>query len=120
MSCRSIPPRLGTDPSAATTTVDGVFGGIAARFNRPARDPKVRTSRRLISRSALTPSRVFSDTAAWNSSPSSNIRSFTYRGVIDGNGYRLTTDSATLRPVRAGEGRHDTRLRRLSNSEFEW
>jgi hypothetical protein len=119
-ACRSVPAGLADSPGDAVAATDGIFGGVSTRFHRVTREPRVRTARSRISRAALTPSRVFNDTTIWVSSPAPNVRSFTYRGLVEPDGYRMTTDGAATRPARPGENRNDTRLRRISNNEFEW
>jgi hypothetical protein len=96
-----------------------VFGGIATRFDRPVRDPKVRVARRLITRAVLTPSRVFDDTSAWTRMPG-NTRLALWRGLADRDRYRFIVDPGTALPSRPGEGRDEIRLTRLSPAEFEW
>ncbi|HKS07226.1 MAG TPA: hypothetical protein VJR92_13040 [Gemmatimonadaceae bacterium] len=119
-ACRSVPPRLGTTAAQANAAVDGVFGGVSTRFDRAYREPKVRKARSLISRAVLTPSRVFNDTAAWLWSPGPDVRVLTFRGISEPGRYRFAANGDVSMPARPGEGRHDTRLRRIDDDEFEW
>jgi hypothetical protein len=118
--CREFAQRMGPVPQEATAATDGVFGGIATRFDRPVREPKVRSSRRLITRAALTPSAVYDDTSAWLWSPDPRTRAFAFRGIAEPGRYRFTADRSAAPPRRAGEGRHDTRLRNIGEDQFEW
>jgi hypothetical protein len=119
-ACRSVPPQLGANTVQAGAAADGVFGGVATRFDRAYREPKVRTARSLISRAVLTPSRVFNDTTAWLWSPGPDVRVLTFRGIAEPGRYRFTANGDVSLPARPGEGRHDTRLRRIDDDEFEW
>jgi hypothetical protein len=118
--CRAVVPGLGANLAGARATADGLFGGIATRFDRVFREPKVRDSRRLIVRNVLTPSRVFADTAAWTWSPSATAREVVWRGLAEPNRYRFVADRSPAPPGLAGETRHDFRLQKLGDDVFEW
>lgn len=120
LGCKSVPPRFGPDAARARATADGLFGSIVTRFDRVFRDSKVLNSRRAISRALFTPSRVFSDTAIWTSSPNATTRHAEWRGVIEPLRYHFIAGHTSTQIARAGESHHDFQLRKLGEDIYEW
>src|SRR5690242_21043955 len=62
-------------PTDRATKVEELSDAVAARFTNPERSGPFETMRRRMISGALHPSRVFSDTGLWTSSPNANTRS---------------------------------------------
>jgi len=119
VACRSVAPALGPDPAAARATADGLFGGIAIRFDRVFRDERVKTARRLIAKSTLVPSRIFGDTAAWLSR-GSDVRATGWRGTAEGARYHIMLDTSHSPLAHAGDSRQLRHLARTGDDSYEW
>jgi hypothetical protein len=119
-ACAGVPASLGSTPAEARVASDQLLGGIARRFDLPLRDPRVVTSRRLITRNLLTPSRAFPDSSAWFAFPSSSERRTGWLGAYTNGRIRMSPNLGDSRPSLAGETRHWFRLRKLGDDEFHW
>lgn len=119
-ACRAVPARLGPDRATAGRAVDGLLGGISARFFQPQRDTRVRVARRLITLSMLTPSRIFDDTLVWHRHPDETTRLTGWHGYTEQGHYRFSAAMADARPTQPGDGVHRLRLRQLGDDEYEW
>jgi hypothetical protein len=116
--CRDGFAGFGTGPRARASS-DQLFGALADRHLDVARNPKYEYARGRIAHGALSPSRVFDDTAAWTgSSPAVRLLE-TFGTVADGR-YTMSSRPTVPAPARAGDGRHVTTLARLSDNEFRW
>lgn len=120
LACRAVAPRLGANPADARTTADDYFGSVALRYRNVLREPKVRVSRQQIMHSLLVPSRIFADTSVWVRIPNASTRLFEYRGAPEPGRYRFVADGDIALPQRPADGRHDIRLRKLGDDEYEW
>lgn len=117
-ACRGTPEALGRGP-AAQQRAGHLFGALASRFTNVGRDEKFATARGRLVKNALTPSRVFGDTAVWNGGTQAT-RTLTLTGALVGDRYLLSSDPRAPSPVRPGGGRHYMALTRLGPEEFRW
>src|SRR5687767_15958458 len=70
-------------------------------------------------RHALTPSRLFSDTAIWTSADG-GTRTVTVAGEKVGERYVLAARAAVPRPGAPGESRHVMNLHRIGDGVHQW
>lgn len=118
--CRDVPAGFGPTASAARANADGLLGAFAQRFTNVTRPPRYARGRELIGRSALTPSAVFNDTSVWTALGADGSRTLATDAVFV-NGRYLFSNATTARPLDApADGSHVIRLRKLSDSDYEW
>ncbi|HET9455302.1 MAG TPA: hypothetical protein VFO66_13535 [Gemmatimonadaceae bacterium] len=99
----------------AATAIDA----LAARVADPLRDAKYDTARARIAVGALLPSRVWGDTAAWNSSTPST-RALLVGGRYAGSRYRLDAAPTVPWPDSPADSRHGILLTRIAEDEYAW
>jgi hypothetical protein len=103
----------------ARATADHFFGALADRHVEIARNPKYEYARLQLTRGALSPSRVFDDTAAWTGS-SGYVRILETAGShVDGK-YVMNSRHGVPAPAKPADGRHMTTLSRLSDNQYRW
>ncbi|MEP6618529.1 MAG: hypothetical protein ABJE47_04415 [bacterium] len=103
----------------ARASSDQFFGGIADRHLDIVRNAKFEYARVQLSRGALSPSRVFDDSAAWTA-VSGNVRLLeTFGSAIDGK-YVMNSHRNVPAPAKPGDGRHLTTLSKLSDNQYHW
>ncbi|MEP6990380.1 MAG: hypothetical protein ABJA80_05560 [bacterium] len=103
----------------ARASADQVFGSLADRHVEIVRNAKYEYARVQLTRGALSPSRVFDDTAAWTGL-SGDVRILeTFGTHVDGT-YSLSSQRAIPAPARPADGRHVTTLSRLSENQYRW
>jgi hypothetical protein len=83
------------------------------------RNAKYDYARIKLSRGALSPSRVFDDTAAWTGA-GPTVRLLETFGSYGNGRYSLVSRAGVPAPARPAEGRHVTTLSRLSDNEYRW
>ena len=106
-------------PTDRATKVEEVSDAIAARFTHPERSGRFETSRRKLVSGALHPSRVFSDTGLWTSSPNPNTRSLWAHGSLTQQGYRFDVgERGSL--IDLADTRHVITLRKVGDGEYQW
>jgi hypothetical protein len=115
-----MPTALGTDRRAARTNADALFGALASRFDNVQRAPKFFQARSKLGRFALSPSGVYSDTSVWTSAGADSTRTLTLSGTHTAGSYTFTPRATVPVPSATGDSRHVIRLRRRSDSEYEW
>ncbi|MDQ2666312.1 MAG: hypothetical protein M3Z05_09905 [Gemmatimonadota bacterium] len=103
----------------ARTVTDQFFGAMADRHVELVRSPKYEYARVAQTRGALSPSRVFDDTAAWTGS-SGAVRVLESYGTHAGNEYLLTSHRNVPPPAKPADARHVTTLSRLSDNQYQW
>ena len=103
----------------ARTASDQFFGSMADRHLELVRSAKFEYSRLAQSRGALSPSRVFDDTAAWTGS-SGSVRVLESFGTHADDKYVFTSHRNVPPPVKLADGRHVTTLSRLSDNQYQW
>ena len=72
-----------------------------------------------LTRGALSPSRVFDDSAAWTGSSGAVRILETFGSYVDSR-YTMNARRSVPAPVRPADGRHVTTLSRLSDNQYRW
>jgi hypothetical protein len=103
----------------ARAAAEQMFGALADRHVELARNAKYEYARIHLSRGALSPSRVYDDTAAWTGHAGTVRLLETFGSYADGR-YFLASRPAVPAPARPADGRHVTTLARLSDNEYRW
>lgn len=117
-ACRDTVSGFGAGVRARAST-DQLFGALTDRFVDILRNPKYEHARTQLTRGALTPARVFDDTASWTAR-SGDVRLLETFGTPSGGRYLMSSRTGVPAPTRLGEGRHALTLSRLSDDEFRW
>jgi len=95
------------------------FQAIADRHFDVLRNARYEYARAHLSKGALSPSRVFDDSAAWTAM-TGNVRLLEVFGTVGDGRYLLNARSSVPAPARPGDGRHVMSLARLSANEYRW
>ena len=95
------------------------FGAIAERHLDVLRNARYEYARLHLTKGALSPSRVFDDSAAWTAM-TGDVRLLEVFGTVGDGRYTMTARSSVPAPARPGDGRHVTSLARLSDNEYRW
>jgi hypothetical protein len=103
----------------ARAAAEQMFGALADRHVELARNAKYEYARIHLSRGALSPSRVYDDTAAWTGHAGTVRLLETFGSYADGR-YLLASRPGVPAPARPADGRHVTTLARLSDNEYRW
>ncbi len=103
----------------ARAASDQFFGAMADRHLELVRNPKYEYARLQQSRGALSPSRVFDDTAAWTAT-SGTVRVLESYGTSADGKYMMSSRRNVPAPVKAADGRHVTTLSRTSDNQYQW
>jgi hypothetical protein len=106
-------------PAAARAQVQDLFGGLGLRFVDVQRTPKFAAARGKLARYALSPSRLWPDSAVWTGSTGA-ARLLELDGRSDGRRYTFAATPAVPAPDRPGDARHLIRLGRLGDGEWIW
>lgn len=117
--CREGFAGLGTGPRARAAA-EQAFDAVAVRHGDIVRNAKYEHSRIRLKRGALSPSRVFDDTAVWTGLTPTVRLLETFGTYTDAGRYSLVSRAGAPAPVRPADGRHVTTLARLSDSEYRW
>ena len=83
------------------------------------RNSKYEYARVQLSRGALSPSRVFDDTAAWTGI-SGNVRLLETSGSFVEGKYVMSSHRSVSAPMKPADGRHATTLSRLADNQYRW
>jgi hypothetical protein len=118
IDCRESVAGFGTG-LRARAGADQLFGALADRHVEIVRNGKYDYARVQLSRGALSPSRVFDDSAAWTGS-SGAVRMLETFGTHLNDKYVMSSHAAVPAPAKAGDGRHITTLSRLSDNQYRW
>ena len=103
----------------ARAAAEQVFGAFSDRHVDVVRNAKYEYARVALSRGALSPSRVFDDSAAWTGE-SGVVRILETSGAhVDGK-YVMNSRRGVPAPARPADGRHVTTLSRLADSQYRW
>ncbi len=103
----------------ARTSAGQLFGALADRHVEIVRNAKYEYARVQLTRGALSPSRVFDDTAAWTG-VSGEVRVLETSGThVDGT-YSMSSQRGVPAPARPADGRHVTTLIRLAENQYRW
>ncbi|CAN5133881.1 hypothetical protein BH09GEM1_BH09GEM1_13960 [soil metagenome] len=92
---------------------------MADRHAELVRGPKYEYSRLQQSRGALSPSRVFDDSAAWTAT-SGMVRVLESFGTYADGKYTLNSRRNVPAPLKPADSRHVTTLSRLSDNQYQW
>ena len=119
--CRDAATALGSSPAAARANGEALAYSAAARFTNVVRAPKFLAARMKLSRHALSPSGVYTDTSVWSTPlPADSARTLILSSELVGDRYTFTTRASPPALDDVSDGRHVIRLRRLEDSEYEW
>jgi hypothetical protein len=118
-ACRPVAPAFGASHESARVNADGFFGGLAARFTNVTRTPEFAAARPKLSRYALAPSRIFSDTSVWTA-VGGDARTLTLSGRLRANRYVFDAAAAAPLPQAPGDSWHLMRLKHLGPDQYEW
>lgn len=99
--------------------MDQFFSALGDRHLDLARNSRYEYSRAALLKGALSPSRVFEDSAAWTAA-SGPVRLVETHGFVSDGRYHMSSRGGVPAPVRPGDGRHVTTLSRVSDSEYRW
>jgi hypothetical protein len=102
----------------ARANADALFAGLGARFGPTQSAPRYEEIRAQLGRSAMIPSRLFNDTSVWTRTEG-NTRWLQYLGVPRPSTYILGVRDTTP-PFAPGEYRRSTRLRWLTEDQYDW
>ena len=121
IGCRGVPNTLGPDRRTARANADGLFEGLASRFDNVQRSPKFSQARSKLGRYALSPSGVYRDTSVWTAvSTSDSTRTLTLSGGHNATGYLFSALPGVATPNATGNSRHVIQLKRRGESEYDW
>lgn len=95
------------------------FTAIADRHLDVLRNARYEYARLHLTKAALSPSRVFDDSAAWTAM-TGNVRLLEVFGTVGEGRYTMTARTSVPAPARPGDGRHATSLVRLSDGVYRW
>lgn len=123
LGCKTSFLGFGTTPAEALRNASDGLTSHALRFDDVVRDTKFTNSRSLISRHALTPSRIYADTAVWNEmNDRDSSRSITIAGNFDHQrgGYTFRASPSLGTPNTLGDSRHVMRLSLGADGAYAW
>jgi hypothetical protein len=103
----------------ARAMADQFFGALADRHVEIVRNPKYEYARVQLTRGALSPSRVYDDTAAWTAA-SGVVRILETFGSLQDGKYAMSSHRGVPAPAKPADGRHVTTLSRLSDNQYRW
>jgi hypothetical protein len=116
--CRDTFAAFGTG-ARARAAADQLFTALADRHGEQARSAKYEYARLRLTRGALSPSRVFDDTAAWTYMSGPTRRLETFGTFVDGH-YLLVSRPNIPAPAKPADGRHVVTLTHLIDGEYRW
>jgi predicted small secreted protein len=119
--CRNAPAAFGSGRASAAANANDFFAAAARRFTDVRRDSKFAAARPKLGRYALTPSKIFGDSAVWSVRGASDRTLFLGAGYANGH-YTMGAVSALPALARPADARHTIRLHRLSEDDdvFMW
>jgi len=110
-----------SSPAALAGRVDQLFEALSARFTSNELSPRYDVVRKRLGQGALTPSRVFSDSAIWDARPSPSRREIFVQGYLATDGhYYLDQRPSLAPPTHLGETRHAISLEQLDKNVYRW
>lgn len=120
LACRQSAPAFGPGLAAARANADEFLYSIGSRFTNIQRPPRLLHARAQFGHYALTPSGVFNDTSVWLASGVDSSRLFGNEGRFVTDRYIVQATLTNTLPDKLTESREIVRLRKLSDSEYEW
>lgn len=103
----------------ARASAEQLFGALADRHVDVSRNAKYEYARMQLTRGALSPSRVFDDTATWTGS-SGPVRILETFGSFIDDRYVMASHRGVSAPVKPADGRHITTLSKLADDQYRW
>ncbi|MGI8510056.1 MAG: hypothetical protein ACR2MQ_12095 [Gemmatimonadaceae bacterium] len=119
-ACADVPAAFGPTPAAARANADGLFGSLDARFTNVSRTPRYARAREMLGRYALTPSTLYNDSTVWTAFGADGTRTLFGEATTTDGHYVFTNVPSNAALNAPGDGRHIVRLRKLSDSDYEW
>jgi hypothetical protein len=116
--CRETFAAFGTG-ARARAAADQLFTALAERHGEQSRNAKYEYARLRLTRGALSPSRVYDDTAAWTSMSGATRRLESFGTFLDGH-YLLASRPNIPAPAKPADGRHVVTLTHLNDNEYRW
>ncbi|MEO8334560.1 MAG: hypothetical protein ABI664_06290 [bacterium] len=103
----------------ARSNAEQLFGALADRHVDIVRNAKYEYARVQLTRGALSPSRIFDDTAAWTgiSGPVRILETF---GSFTDDKYVMASRRGVPAPAKPADGRHISTLSRLADDQYRW
>ena len=103
----------------ARAAADQLFGALVERHTSPVLNAKYEYGRLAVSRSALSPSRVFDDSATWTTFAGQS-RSTEAQGTFSNGRYLLNARRDVPLPARPADAQHLVMLTHLVDGEYRW
>ncbi|HWW83069.1 MAG TPA: hypothetical protein VNZ26_05670 [Vicinamibacterales bacterium] len=107
-------------PAAFGPHADSLFTALAERYTSVERSPRFAAARTKLIHHALSPSRVFDDTAVWNGEDPPTTRTLVIHGAFENGKYRLFDDPGAGLPTHVGETQQVIHLEQTGKGEYEW
>src|SRR5437667_1817888 len=120
IACREVAPAFGPNIALARQNADECFYSVGSRVSNIQRPQRIVRARQQFGHYALTPSGVYNDTTSWLSIGPDSARLFGDEGHFSIDRYIVTTSLSNNSPDALAESREIVRLRKLSDSEYEW
>jgi hypothetical protein len=120
LACRQSAPAFGPGLAAARANADEFLYSIGSRFTNIQRPPRLIHARAQFGHYALTPSGVFNDTTVWLANGPDSSRLFGNEGRFVTDRYVVQATLTNTLPDKLTESREIVRLRKLTDSEYEW
>lgn len=107
-------------PAAFGPHADSLFTALSERYTSVERSPRFAAARTKLIHHALSPSRVFDDTAVWNGADPPAVRELTIHGAYENGKFRMFDDPSAGLPTHVGETQQLVRLQQTGKGEYEW
>lgn len=118
--CREAALGFGPNLPFARQNADEFLYSVGSRFTNIQRTPRLLRARAQFGHYALTPSGVYNDTTIWLAIGPDSARLFGDEGAFSVDRYVVAPRLSTTSPDALTESREIVRLRRLTESEYEW
>jgi hypothetical protein len=119
VACRGPALALGDSPAKAREHIDELFSSMAAVFGPTTIEPRLDSIRLAFANAALSPSRLFADSAVWTAHAGS-ARKLDLAGAGTYGHYHLLVRKDAPTPSNLGDYRREVRLTELGKGEYEW
>lgn len=118
--CRPAAPAFGPNLPAARVNADEFLYSVGSRFTNIQRPPKLLYARSQFGRHALTPSGIYNDTSIWLATSTDGAKLFGNEGIFVKDRYVTQPGISNTSPDMLTESREIIRLKKLTESEYEW
>jgi hypothetical protein len=119
-ACREVGPAFGPNVPVARQNAEELFYAVGSRFTNIQRPPRIIHARAQFGHYALTPSGVYNDTSVWLAIGPDSARLFGDEGYFAVDRYIVNAKLSTTAPDALAESREIVRLRKLTDSDYEW